>query len=185
MRELDSSSPVSPERWEGGRPQRARHMSAMESGTEMSPCPRGYRRPARDALDAVMMLSSRPGMEVRGSGRFGSSAARRMQPRPLALDRGRRALGWGRNNRTAARHRALSPNNPPARPSPMIHRSSSPIDPVRYRRPLRTEARGRTRRVSAPSCPHHFQFLTLTVHHRSARFPLPIPTSSRHPSSSP
>jgi hypothetical protein len=65
MRELDSSSPVSPERWEGGRPQRARHMSAMESGTEMSPCPRGYRRPARDALDAVMMLSSRPGMEVR------------------------------------------------------------------------------------------------------------------------
>jgi hypothetical protein len=65
MRELDSSSVVSPERWEGGRPQRARHMSAMGSGIEMSPCPRGYRSPARDALDAVMMLSSVQGMEVR------------------------------------------------------------------------------------------------------------------------
>lgn len=81
MRESDSSSAASPERWEGGQPQRARHMSAMEYGTEMSPCPRGYRWPARDALDGVMMLSSRPGMEVRGSGRFGSSAARRMRPR--------------------------------------------------------------------------------------------------------
>jgi hypothetical protein len=50
MRGLDNSAAVSPEWWEGGRPQRARHMSALESGTQMSPCARGYRWPARDAL---------------------------------------------------------------------------------------------------------------------------------------
>jgi hypothetical protein len=38
-------------------------MSAMGSGTEMSPCPRGSRSQARDdALDAVMMLSLRAGI---------------------------------------------------------------------------------------------------------------------------
>lgn len=150
MRELDSSSSVSPEHWEGGRPQRARHMSAMESGTEMSPCPRGCRLPARDALDAVMMLSSRPVMEVRGSG---SAAARRMQPRALVANGGRRALGWGRNNCTAARHRALSPNNPPARPWPNAHgpslflpnRSCAVWPPIAYR-----EGKGAGRRPMTP-----------------------------------
>ena len=33
--------PVSPECWGYGRPQRARHMSAMIFGTVMSPSPRG------------------------------------------------------------------------------------------------------------------------------------------------
>jgi hypothetical protein len=117
-------------------------MSAMESGTEMSPCPRGYRSPARDALHGVMMLSSRQGIEVRGSGRFGSSAARRMPPRALAMVGARRGLGWGRNNRTAARHRALFPNNP-LRPSLL-----PPIDPVAV-------SPGIEKAQGSGSAPHH------------------------------
>jgi len=120
MRESDGSSAVSPERWEGGGPQRARHMSAMESGTEMSPCPRGYRWPARDALDGVMMLSSRPGMEVRGLGGLGGPLHGGCSQGASARSGKVRARVGKEEAQTAARHRARFPNN-----IPCGHRSSS------------------------------------------------------------
>jgi hypothetical protein len=73
MRELDSSSPVSPERWEGGRRQRARHMKALEPGTEMSPCPRGSRCQQGTHRRRHDVVVSRAGMDVdvRGLGGLG------------------------------------------------------------------------------------------------------------------
>lgn len=83
MRRLDRSSPVSPERWEGcvcvcvrerelertvARRQRARHMSAKRSGTEMSPWARGLSVGSKgqsvwQSFAAELLL--RRGMEVR------------------------------------------------------------------------------------------------------------------------
>jgi hypothetical protein len=123
MRRLDKSTAVSPRCWKGGRPQRARHMSAVRSGTEMSPCPRGYRSSARDAShchDAVVVS----GVVVRGSGSLGSPAARRKQPSPLATRRGRRAPHW--SGFTASPGFSLQ--------SPA--RSSLPLSSVTYRSSL-------------------------------------------------
>lgn len=165
MRGLDNSRPVSPERWEGGRPQRARHMSAVRSGTEMSPCPRGYRSPARDASRChdVVVVS---GVVVRGSGRLGSSAARRKPPSPLETEQGRRAASGGGITAVAARHRALLPQSP-ARPSLL------PISILCTRK-------GVVRRVSAPSsCPHHL-LLSLLLSSPFTVHPHPHP---HHPQS--
>lgn len=121
MRRLDKSTAVSPGCWKGGRPQRARHMSAVRSGTEMSPCPRGYSSPARDAShchDAVVVS----GVVVRWSGSLGSPAARRKQQGPLATRRGRRAPHWSGFTAAAARHQA-SPSNPLRAHPSLYHRS--------------------------------------------------------------
>jgi hypothetical protein len=114
MRELDSSSPASPERWEGGRRQRARHMSL---GLRCHPV-RVVLAASKGRIDAVMMLSSRADGEVRGFGRFGSPAARRLQPSPLVPKRaGALSGGEGTKERRKKRARcctspgALSPNN--------------------------------------------------------------------------
>lgn len=184
MRELDSSTLVSPGRWEGGRSQRARHMRVLASGTEMSPCSRGYRNTARDAPARRHDVLVDPGMEER----FGSPARRRMLPSPPAPGEGRRALGWGRKKRTAARHRARFPTIPPARPSLSFSSSIAERASSIERRTLALAAwmlsasAGARERVSAVmEAPHHFPSRPHPHHSLSVPRPKAVSLSARWP----
>lgn len=110
MRRCELPSPVSPKCWGDGRPQRARHMSAIVFGTVMSPSPRGVLLKQRSkGYPARCGVVHHQSLMARAVEDLSSDRCTMVRIKAAVTEMGWRAAKW----RLVSRRRCTSPESFP------------------------------------------------------------------------